>query len=336
MKKLNKSIFLTIGLIGCSTLLCGGVFATVVVEDNAPAEGIHIEVEDREFYVNSVSNENKLTNNHDGTWSTANINAAFNATYQIVDELGANVGSSYTTTTDGTYRFTYDYLHDTTITTVISKYVYFNFLPMANGNQAGRVWNRFFCYAWNNEDGSINNGEYTGVEMEAVNSNGLYRASLLGDYDRVIFNNGETTQDHKIKTDDLTVNIATPQFACNANFSVQSVAKNADPAPTLNTTLSYDYYLYYKRADSENWVNMDRAFGFERTEETGYTQYLLRCYFNANDMFVINNGNGGWWNSNNFKTSADFVTKDGDNIKILTAGFYNIYFKASAHEIYMD
>ena len=329
MKKSYKIISLIGGIIMATALVSGQAFASYIVSDNASKEGIRIDVCDLNFYLNSVSNENKLTNNWDGTWSTGEVTANYDETYQIVDQSGSSVGSSYVTTTPGKFVFTYDYLLDTTATEVVSKYVYFNFLPMASGAQNGRVWNEFYCYAWNNADDTIKNADWPGVEMSAVNATGLYRAEIAGNIDRVIFNNNGDQDDHMIQTGTLTYDIDEPVFGCTSKSDLTTYALS--DSPTINALSDFDYYLH---TSHNAWADRSKAYGFEKTQDNN--QYLLRCYFDSADKFGIKDNASGWWGSANFESSDPRFSEDGGDIVINEAGYYNIYFKPGENAIYLS
>lgn len=330
MKKTSKVVTLVLGLTAAFTLLCGNVFASsYFVGDNASKIGIRIDVLNAEFYLNSVSEENKLVNNRDGTWSTGQITANYDETFQIVDAEGSNVGSSYTTTTEGKYVFTFTHINETLDVDVVSKFVYFNFLPMANGNQAGRVWNQFYCYAWNDADNSIKNADYPGNEMTAVNANGLYKTEIPGSADKVLFNNNGDQDDHMIKTADLDYDIAEPMFACTSKADLTTC--EADDSPLINDSSDFTYYLH---TSHNSWADMDKAYGFEQTEDS--SQFLLRCYFSNGDKFVIRDTASHWWNQSCLGTDkGEWLSNDGDDILINASDFYNIYFKPDTGKIYI-
>lgn len=322
MKKMNKTLTLILGLSAAFTLLCGNVLAMNIVTDNADKIGVRIDVLNGDFYLNSVSNENKLTNNHNGTWSTGEITANYGDIFQVVDEDGNSVGSSFYVPTEGTYVVTFTHALEQTSVDVISQFVYFNFLPMAGGNQAGRVWNEFYCYAWKNGSNPlIQNADYPGVAMTKVNDNGLYKAEIPGDADKVLFNNHGDTNDHMIKTEDLDYDFNTPMFACTSKTDLSVCV--AGSSPVINSSSSFDYYLH---TSHNEWAEKSKAYGFEQTEDAN--QYLLRCYFNANDEFVIRDNVSSWWNKNNLGTATnEWLDTNGDNILIKAADYYTIYFK---------
>ena len=329
MKKMSKKISLFGGLLIASTILCGNAFASYIVNDNASKNGIRIDVCSANFYLNSVSNENLLTNNWDGTWSSGEITAEYNQTYQIVDESGNNVGSSYTTTTPGKFVFTYDYALDSTSTEVVSKYVYFNFLPMAGGAQNGRVWNQFYCYAWNNADDSYKNHDWPGVEMTAVNATGLYRTEIAGNLNRIIFNNNGDSDDHMIQTGTLEYDIDEPVFGCTSKTDLTTYTLSA--SPTINDLSEFDYYLH---TSHNSWNERSKEYGFEKTQDD--TQYLLRCYLEDGDLLGIKDNSTGWWGGSNLGNSGSGFSADGSNIRISQDGYYNIYFKPGINAIYLS
>ena len=312
-----------------SILLCGNVFANYVVNDQASKQGINIKVRSPRFYLNSISNENELTDNQDGTWSTNHINAEYNVTYQIKDEQGNNVGSSYTTTTAGEYIFTYSALTSSTSVDIVNKYVYFNFLPMANGASGGRVWYRFYCHAFNSENNSLINATWPGAEMIPVNQTGLYKLSIPGNLDKVIFNNGDTSENgHFIETSNLDYDITKPMFGCTSNVDITTYAANA--TPSINVSSTFDYYLH---TSQNSWVERSKAYGFEKTRDQ--TQYLMRCYFSSGNKFGIKDNGSGYWGANNLESSSSDFHKDGNDIYIDSSGYYNIYFKPGEHHIWL-
>lgn len=282
------------------------------------------------YYLNSVSVSNKLIDNGDGTWETGQITASYGTTYQIVDEDGNNVGSSYTTTTEGTYKFTYTQSSSSTSVDVLEKTVYFNFLPMANGGTSGRVWNQFYCYAYKNgtED---KNAVWPGQEMTSVNEYGLYKLTIDGNYDKVVFNNGGTDENgHMIKTADLSYDISKPQFGCTSKTDLTTYVANA--TPSINSSSSFDYFLH---TTHNSWAERSRAYGFEKTEDT--SQYLLRCYLNQYDEIGVKDNGSGWWGLNNMGSwdgDNNFSGRNG-NISVNYSDWYNIYFKPGEHKIYI-
>ena len=283
------------------------------------------------YYLNSVSVSNKLTDNGDGTWESGQITASYGATYQIVDEDGNNVGSSYTTTTEGTYKFTYTQSSSSTAVDVLEKTVYFNFLPMANGGTSGRVWNQFYCYAYYHGATDSTSMTWPGQVMTSVNSNGLYKLTIDGSYNTVVFNNGGTDENgHMIKTADLSYDISKPQFGCTSKTDLTTYVASA--APSINTSSSFDYFLH---TSHNSWVERSRAYGFEKTEDS--SQYLLRCYLEHDSQFGIKDNGSGWWGASNMGTAlgSDFYL-NGGNICVRTSNWYNIYFKPGEHKIYIS
>ena len=321
MKKISRLVTLIFGLATCGTLMCGSVLAMNIVSDNASKTGIKIDVLNGNYYLNSVSDENKLTNNHDGTWSSAQMDVNYGITYYVVDEEGETVSDSYYAPTAGKFVFHFELSSHLFYVNMITKFVYFDFLPMANGNHNGRVWNEFYCYAWKDSDNSVKNADYPGVEMTKVDDNGLYKAELPSGIDRVLFNNNGDTDDHMIKTDDLIYNHNQPLFACTSHTSLQR--RSMDGTPSINEEAPFDYYLH---TSHNEWVDKSKAYGFEQTEDSN--QYLLRCYFDENDQFVIRDNDSGWWNNTKLGTATnEWLDTTGDNILIKVADFYNIYFK---------
>jgi len=326
---------LKIGVL-CASLLAvsatvGEVFASYTISDSANSIGDRITLKDLNFYLNSVAPANKLTSNGDGTWESGEISTSYGTTYQVVDEDGNNVGSSYTTTTEGTFKFTYTHASATTSVDVLQKTVYFNFLPMANGGTNGRVWNQFYCYAYKNgtED---KNAAWPGQLMTAVNSNGLYKLSIDGEYNKVIFNNGGTDESgHMIQTGDLSYDISKPQFGCTSKDDLTTYVASA--TPSINPSSSFSYYLNTSR---DSWGhNNSKAYGLELTKDT--TQYLIRCYLYQGEQFGISDGSSGWWGKNNLDSSSTGgCTSYDNNIYCNANDWYNIYFKPSIHKIYIS
>ena len=217
---------------------------------------------------------------------------------------------------------------------VLSSYVYFNFLPMANGGTNGRVWNEFYCYAFNSGDNSDNNDSWPGVKMTEVNANGLYKTSIRASHDRIIFNNNGDQSDHMIQTngnggEELTYDLTTPMFACTSKDYVTAYA--LDASVSIDNSANFDYYLHTSR---NSWTERTKEYGFEKTNDP--SQYLLRCYFNNGDQFGIKDNNSGWWAGNNLQGEQNGWWNDSGNVRITVDDWYNIYFKPGSHAIYMS
>lgn len=309
----------------------GGVFASYTVSDNANNIGGRIVLKELSFYLNSVAPGNKLTDNGDGTWETDELTTSYGTTYQIVDGDGNNVGSSYTTTTEGKYKLTYSVAASTTTVAILEKTVYFNFLPMHNGGTNGRVWNQFYCYAYKHDTTDTSSMTWPGQLMTAVNSNGLYKLSIDGEYNKVVFNNGGTDESgHMIQTANLSYDIAKPQFGCTSKSDLTTYVASANP--TINTSSSFDYFLH---TTHNSWAERSRAYGFEKTEDT--SQYLLRCHLNQYDEIGVKDNGSGWWGLNNMGSwdgDNNFSGRNG-NISVNYSDWYNIYFKPGENKIYI-
>lgn len=326
---MNKKINLVFGLIISSTLLGGGVFAIYTVKDSANKEGIAIHVDIPRFYLDSVDEANELTYDWVNTYSSEQITFAYNATHSIVDEGGISVGS-YTATTSGKYVLTYNYSTSAFNVDVISKDIYLNFASMENGGTNGRVWNQFYCYAWNSDDDSIKNAAWPGVEMTAIDGNGHYVISIPGACDKVIFNNnGGDDQGHVIQTATLDYDITKPLFECTSNTCLNTFALNETPEP--DDTFIFDYYLH---TSHNEWAALQSCYGFEKVHDE--SQYLLRCYLEDGDELGVRDTGSGWWGKDNLGNSGSGFTTNDSNILITADGWYNIYFKPSENKIYID
>ena len=229
---------------------------------------------------------------------------------------------------DGTYDINLNKDTQKVSVTVVSRYVYFNFLPMAGGGTNGRVWNQFYCYAYKAADDSIINASWPGQEMTAVNANGLYKLSLAGNLDTVIFNNNGDQDDHMIQTSAQTYNLKKPVFGCTSKTDLTTYA--IDTNPEINNESSFDYYLHTSR---NSWAERTKEYGFEKTNDA--SQYLLRCYFNNGDKFGIKDNGSGWWSGSNLQGALNGWYNNGD-VQITVDDWYNIYFKPSENAIYMS
>lgn len=216
---------------------------------------------------------------------------------------------------------------------VISSFVYFNFLPMANGGYNGRVWNQFWCYAFSSSDKNNYNDSWPGVEMTAVNTNGLYKTSISSSYDRIIFNNHGGSDDSMIQTngsgEELTYDLRTPMFACTSKDSIETCA--------LESSVSLDnsaYFSYYLHTSHNGWATRTKQYGFEQTNDD--SQYLLRCHLDNGDLFGIKDNGDGWWGGNNLQGDLNGWYNDNNNVHITETDWYNIYFKPGIHAIYLS
>ena len=203
---------------------------------------------------------------------------------------------------------------------------------MSNGSQNGRVWNKFYCYAYKHGTTDTTTMSWPGEEMTSVNSNGLYKLTINGDYDKVVFNNGGTDENgHMIKTADLSYDISKPQFGCTSKTDLTTYVANA--TPSINSSSSFDYFLH---TTHNSWAERSRAYGFEKTEDT--SQYLLRCYLNQYDEIGVKDNGSGWWGINNMGSwdgDNNFSGRNG-NISVNYSDWYNIYFKPGENKIYIS
>ena len=326
-----RKLFLISAIPMCFLLMTGSVLASYSVKDSARNTGIRILIKEAKFYLNSVSEENKLELNTNGLYESEEITSSYGETFQVVDENGTSVGDSYVTTTEGKYKISFDLVNKLTSVDVIEKKVYFNFLPMSNGGQNGRVWDQFYCYAY--EDGTDDkNATWPGQVMTAVNETGLYKLSIDGDFDTVIFNNGRAdTSSHTIQTADLTYDITKPQFGCTSNTDLTEYEVTA--TPSINQSSSFDYYLH---TSYNSWAERSKAYGFEKVADN--SQYLLRCYLSAGSELGVKDNSSGWWGLNNMGSwdgDVNFSGKNG-NISVNNSDWYNIYFQPNNNKIYIS
>lgn len=116
-------------------------------------------------------------------------------------------------------------------------------------------WSSAYCYMWNDNG---NNGQWPGVAMTATSESGVYSYKVTGDYNNIIFNNGNSGVGTNQTTDmtyanyngyicDLTSDITNGSWSQYAQVPTQGGGDNTQPTqatqPTAHSGSGITVYL---------------------------------------------------------------------------------------------